>query len=125
MKPIGMSYPMRRGNMGYFENTFDTFSNERVKLINLLKTSEGERMMSPTFGIGINNFLFEPDTDVLKIKIDKYMRNKIALWLPLIVIESLDIILQQDNSSVNIKLQYSVKNIDNMYDVIDLQFNAT
>lgn len=49
MKALGMDYPIERGQQGYFNQTFDSLKNEKVKLINLINTIEGERYMQPSF----------------------------------------------------------------------------
>ncbi len=55
-KGIDLNYPIMKGNQGYFEQTFDTFDSERNKLINLISTWEGERVMQPKFGLGIQKY---------------------------------------------------------------------
>lgn len=124
MKSIGVSYPIQRGNTGFFEATYETFSNERVKLINLLKTQEGERLMNYKFGMNIKQYIFEPITDALVPKIDTHIKSKINYWLPLIEIQNLDVNVTEnrDRNIINIKLVYSVKNVPSIYDIIDLRF---
>ena len=38
MKPLGMNYPIEKGQQGYFEQTFESLENEKVKLKNLMLT---------------------------------------------------------------------------------------
>ena len=44
IKALGISYPIVKGNTGFFEQTFDTLSNVRSKLYILLKTDPAERV---------------------------------------------------------------------------------
>ena len=120
MKPIGMNYPIIDGNTGYFEQTYDSFSNERVKLINLMETMEGERPMNPLFGIGLHKYLFEPLDNALKTKIENEITKKITFWLPLVVILDLvvDILSNGDKNTINVSLKYTIQNYENYYDII-------
>lgn len=116
-----MSYPIQRGSDGYFEQTYDTFSNERIKLISLLNTVEGERLMQPLYGINIHKYLFDKhfDTDVIK----EYLINKIHTWIPLVIVESIEILDTNNTNILNIKLTYTVKNNTDVYDILEIQFN--
>ena len=44
-----------------------TFDQSRSNLKNLLLTKKGERVLQPNFGSGLQDLLFEPIDDELKI----------------------------------------------------------
>ena len=103
---IDMDLPIRKGNMGYFQQTFDTFDSERNKLINLMSTIEGEHVMQPKFGIGIQKYLFEQITSDLSSRLQGEIRNKVSFWLPNLQINdlSVDITTDVDRNKVSITI---------------------
>lgn len=127
MKGLGLNYPLQDGQQGYFEQTFDSMTNEKVKLSNLMNTIEGERYMQPSFGLGIQKYLFEQITPELSKKIDTEIRRKIAFWLPNLLINNLyvDIITDVDRNAVNVEIDFSLINDPNNYDVVTFTFTST
>jgi uncharacterized protein len=121
---IDMDYPINKGNMGYFQQTFDTFDSERNKLINLMSTREGERVMQPKFGLGIEKYLFEQITSDLSSRLQSEIRNKIGFWLPNLQINNLsvDIISGVDRNTVTITIDFSLKANPSAFDVVTFTF---
>ena len=58
-KPIGLTLPIRDGSNGYFEQSFDTLTQIRSNIINLLNTKPFERRFQPTFSSKLNTLVFE------------------------------------------------------------------
>jgi phage baseplate assembly protein W len=121
---IDMDYPIAKGNMGYFQQTFDTFDSERNKLINLMSTHEGERVMQPKFGLGIEKYLFEQITSDLSSRLQSEIRNKIGFWLPNLQINNLsvDIASGVDRNTVTITIDFSLKANPSEFDVVTFTF---
>ena len=124
MKGLGMNYPIESGQQGYFEQTFDSLTNEKVKLINLMNTIEGERIMQPSFGLGIHKYLFEQITPDISNKIETEIKKKIAYWLPNLVINKLyvDVLTDVDRNTINVEIDFSLENNPNDYDVVSFLF---
>jgi phage baseplate assembly protein W len=80
-KPLGLSLPLRLGDHGYFEQNYDTFSQIRTNIINLIRTRPGERRMSPTFGCRIHTTVFEPNTDLLPDIIENIIKEDVSNWV--------------------------------------------
>jgi len=121
---IDMSLPIQKGNYGYFQQTFDTFDSERNKLINLMSTLEGEHVMQPKFGIGIQKYLFEQITPDLSARLQSEIRSKIAFWLPNLQINNLtvDITTNVDRNTVNISIDFSLVSNPSEFDVVTFTF---
>ena len=119
-----MNYPIESGQQGYFEQTFDSLTNEKVKLINLMNTIEGERIMQPSFGLGIHKYLFEQITPDISNKIETEIKKKIAYWLPNLVINKLyvDVLTDVDRNTINVEIDFSLENNPNDYDVVSFLF---
>lgn len=126
MKPIGMNYPIQEGQQGYFEQTFDSLSNEKVKLKNLMRTIEGERYMQPSFGLAIYKYLFQQITPDLKSKIENDIRKKVQFWLPNLLINNLyvDITTDVDRNRINVEIDFSLVNNPDDYDVVTFTFEV-
>lgn len=83
MSPIGIVIPFRRGdNSGYFEQSFDTFTQKKMSIINLLRTKVGERRMQPTFGSRLWNLAFEQNIDTLPKIANTIVKEDISRWIP-------------------------------------------
>ena len=52
----------------------------------LVMTSPGERIMEPTFGVGIYNFLFELETDSTRMKIRDRINEQVNKYMPFVEI---------------------------------------
>jgi len=126
MKPLGMNYPVEKGQQGYFEQTYESLQNEKVKLKNLMRTIEGERYMQPSFGLAIYKYLFQQITPDLKVKIENDIRKKIQFWLPNLIINKLyvDITTDVDRNKVGVEIDFSLANNPDDYDVVTFEFSA-
>jgi phage baseplate assembly protein W len=80
--PIGITLPFRGGNSGYFEQSFDSLTQVKSNIINLLNTRQGERRMQPTFGTRLWNLLFEQNIDNLPEIASNVIKEDIAMWIP-------------------------------------------
>ena len=126
MKGLGMSYPIQDGQQGYFEQTYDTLQNEKVKLINLINTIEGERFMQPSLGLAIRKYLFEQITPDISKKIENDIRRKVSFWLPNLILNNvyIDIATDVDRNTIDIELDFSLVQNPQAYDVVSFTFTA-
>jgi phage baseplate assembly protein W len=84
--PIGITLPLRDGNSGYFEQSFDTLTQVKSNIKNLLNTRPGERRMQPTFGSRLWNLVFEQNTDTLPDIATQIVKEDISAWIPNVTI---------------------------------------
>lgn len=124
LKGLGINYPIKIGNQGPFQQTFFSLENERVKIIMLLNTIEGERFMQPTFGLNLHKFIFDPITSILKGQIEEHIKSKIKYWLPNVEILDLKINVTDniDRNYISGQLTFGLKNSDYNYDVITFNY---
>lgn len=80
--PIGITLPIMGGNSGYFAQSFDTLTQVKNNILNLLNTRQGERRMQPTFGTRLWNLVFEQNVDTLKEHAINIVSQDIATWIP-------------------------------------------
>tara|TARA_R100000773_G_C4121269_1_gene56624 strand:- start:106 stop:516 length:411 start_codon:yes stop_codon:yes gene_type:complete len=116
---IGVAFPLNDVNL--FNGT-DTFK-EQVKsnLINLLLTKKGERHMLPTFGVGLQDLLFENNIDLDLLK--ESITNQINVFIPEITLMNLETNYDGEHT-VFLKITYRL-NTDPLgeTDAIQLNFN--
>lgn len=100
--PIGITLPIQGGNSGYFAQSFDTLSQVKTNIINLLNTRQGERRMQPTFGTRLWNLLFEQNVDTLKDQAINIVNEDIASWIPNVTVTDITAdLLKSDEVTAN------------------------
>ena len=113
IKGLGIDYPIGKGNTGFFKQTLDTFTNVKSKINVLLRTMEKERPFNPDFGIGLHRYLFEPLTRELNIILEDKIRDKVAIYIPEVIITDLEINKNfndnVDNNELIIKISFALK----------------
>lgn len=106
--PIGISFPIRDGNVGYFEQSTDSFTAYRMNITNLLRTRQGERRMNPTFGSRLWTAVFDQNDDFVAKKVESIVSEDIAQWIPGITVSSVDVKYMNDDKSVNLRDIYKL-----------------
>ncbi len=91
---------------------FETLANQNLKM--LLFTSPGEKVMDVEFGVGVRQFLFEPNRSDTYSRLDSKIREQVNMYLPFIGIERIDFIVPEGNPdlfphTINLKLYYQIK----------------
>ena len=114
--PIGLSLPIRNAGVGFFEQTFDTFTQTKTNIINLLRTIPGERRMQPLFGCRLHKSVFEQNTEILPDYIKNIIKEDINNWVSNVSIDKIDVKFLKNEESVSpdsYKIYISVKFIVN------------
>ncbi len=109
----GITLPIKRGGNGYFEQAFTSFEQAKSNLKNLLLTKQGERIMQPQFGTGLEALLFEPMDSEFENKLTDVITQSVNYWLPYINIEQIDIEMtdeMKDRHIAHMKIQFTVGN---------------
>jgi phage baseplate assembly protein W len=130
LNPIGIILPIKKGNSGYFNQSFDTVSQVKSNIINLLRTRRGERRFQPFFGSGLINAIFEQNLkdspDILK----QIVINDINAWIPNITVIGVDLSLPNDDINnltdiytIHIQVKFMVNNVTDSVNLI-LQENT-
>ena len=106
--PIGLNFPLQRGNVGYFDQSMDSFTAYRMNIINLIRTIPGERRMNPAFGCRLWNFVFEPNDAFLPDKIGKVIKEDISIWVPGVTVTSVDVKYLENDTSTDLRDIYKL-----------------
>ena len=79
----------------------------------LFLTSPRERCMHPNFGIGLRQYLFEPDLPQIRILLENRIREQVATYMPYIKIVQIGFSSQFDQANeasnqLNLKFVYFI-----------------
>ena len=79
--PIGLTLPIQGGDNGFFDQSYDTLTQTKMNIINLLNTKQGERRFQPTFGCRLWNITFEQNIDTLSDIANNIISEDISMWI--------------------------------------------
>lgn len=106
--PIGLVLPIQNGNGGYFDQAYDTFTQKRMNIINLLRTRIGERRMQPLFGSRLWNIVFEQTTEMLPEIITNVITEDINRWIEGVNVKKVTVQVPQIDATTDYRDIYSV-----------------
>jgi len=112
-KFIGIKMPFGKsdGAEGYFSSHTLTSDSIKEDLILLLNTNRGERLMQPTMGINLNEFLFENMTEDSINIIKSELIDMLGIWMPFIKIHNLEILTDDslDSNKLLLNIQFIIQ----------------
>ena len=112
---IGVAFPLDETNM--FTGTPTTKEQVKNNLLNLLLTKKGERINHPSFGIGLQDHLFEQSID--NNSVYEQIHAQIQIYIPEITLVDANIDYDADNHTLTIKITYQF-NLDRTKDAISI-----
>tara|TARA_R110002020_G_scaffold234077_3_gene445919 strand:+ start:4357 stop:4725 length:369 start_codon:yes stop_codon:yes gene_type:complete len=78
----------------------------------LILTNPGERVMSPEFGVGIRQFLFENFQSDVYARIDSKIREQTSIYLPIISIRNIEFGTGGiEDNSLGVRIEYRIPDI--------------
>jgi phage baseplate assembly protein W len=118
---IGVRLPFNAP--GVFYSTFSTKDQLKYNLINLILTSQGERIDNPNFGTTLRAQLFNPMTEASFGDIEESIRDSVQLYIPEILINNVEFIQEPNNvsNSLTIKIIYQIL-ISGQTDTVTVNF---
>jgi len=107
---LSLIWPLNLGSDGFQSYTDEEITeaiHQTLKM--LLLTRKGEYPMDNNFGVGMSSYLFELNSPNLISNINYEVRNQIRLYMPYIVIKSLEFsVTDIDKNQLSMRLEYSV-----------------
>ena len=122
---IGITLPIQIGNMGYFQQSFDTLVQVKSNFLNLILTRKGERVHQPEFGCGIHDYLFEQLTPENIEGARLSVINAVERWMPFLELVQFQLNASPndlDNNRLQLYVGYRLKKNPNIRDTIILTF---
>jgi len=112
---------------GYTLNkTFAEMVSQNLKM--LILTAPGERIMDPEYGVGIRNYLFEPNHNPTYQEIETRIATQAAQYIPFIEIKTTifgpDEMEHADPNMFKLQIKYFIKPL-RIYDVVEIFFEDT
>lgn len=104
---LGLNYPIQRSNDGYFDKTFTTIEHTKANIINVLSTKRGERIARPDFGTKLEELLFEPMTEQLRIDIREEIERSVERFLSYVTITELEVRRDEDRQVAVVNLTFT------------------
>ena len=125
MSGISPKLPLEtNGTDGHFGLTKTVQEAAKQNLKNLILTSPGERVMDPSFGVGIREMLFEQNDQFARRKIFSRITDQVSFYLP--YIEIINILFNDaasdvslDPNSLAIRLEYRIIPLNDL-DLLDI-----
>jgi uncharacterized protein len=102
-----IDYPFHFDGRG---RTAQTGSEDHIRdmIEQVLFTSPGERVNRPTFGSGVMQLLFAPNSDALASATQLTVQGALQQWMgDLILVESVDV--ENEDATLRVRVQYVVR----------------
>lgn len=103
---IGVSIPFN--GKGVFNSTYDTKTQIKSNLFNLLLTNQGERLFNPLFGANIRKRLFEGISSTVEEDITNDILSSVEMYIPQIIINKIEVDANPDEHSIGITVDYQL-----------------
>ena len=97
MAGIGPKLPLKSGETDGFVLTKTIHENVRQNLKNLLLTAPGERVMDPSFGVGVRNYLFLQASEGVIGNLKSEIVKQVARYMPFLKV--IDVITNQPDQT--------------------------
>jgi phage baseplate assembly protein W len=105
---VGVNLPFNGPSV--FTSNYLTSQAIKNNLINYFLTNPGELPLNPTFGGGLRAFIFEQIAEDTFADLEQTINNQISNVFPNIVINSLEILKDEDTNTITVLLKYLVSN---------------
>lgn len=102
------NFPLRVDSKGSTSSTQSEVVHIRQLVEQILFTVQGERVNRPTFGTGVNQLNFEPNSDEIATATQLLISANLQQWMSdTILVEA--VVVTNDESTLNIVIQYVIK----------------
>ena len=109
MASLGLKLPIQYSSTDGFEmlKNFQRLLHQNFKM--LLLTNPGERVMAPTFGVGVRSYLFENANTNTLDSLRTRIYEQTTLYIPAIQIHDIDFSESDfDTNTLSVKISYSI-----------------
>jgi phage baseplate assembly protein W len=113
-----MAQPFRIDATGAVGFDFDPVRWAQGHILALCLTKSGERVMRPTYGVGLYNYVFEYNDPLVEAQMVQAIQNGVAMWEPTITINSCSLVPQAPFSGIfEVSIAFSVGSLPTQYTV--------
>ena len=114
MNNIGLSPKLPlTSNKIHYDMIFDVRESVKQNFKNLVLTAPGERIMLPDFGVGLRNYLFDLNKEVIFAEIKTSIEEQVDTYMPFLDIDSIDLMesAEQKEHVLALRIRYSIPDI--------------
>lgn len=104
MNNTGVAFPFRIDDLGGLASQTGD-DNLKAKILEVLLTAPGERVMLPEFGCGLRDLVFDPNNDVLAATTEYTINRALTRWLPQELLVQ-DVKISQDDGQLQVEVTY-------------------
>jgi uncharacterized protein len=113
---VGWPFPVKLAGGRLTYVAYEEDIEQAIQIV--LLTSRGERLMLPEFGAGLRDFVFEPNSDATRARIEVAVRTALVDWEPRINLERVEVTPGDDDDKPNLVLihvDYVVRATNSFY----------
>lgn len=104
---VGWSFPVIASDGEIATAAYEEDVREAILII--LQTNPGERVMRPTFGAGLRDFVFEPVNTTTMALIQTRVQGSLVDWEPRIDVQSVVVTVTGELNVLNVDIAYFVR----------------
>jgi hypothetical protein len=105
---IGLTFPLRKGQQGFFNSSKTSLEQSTHNVRNLLLTLPGERVGQPTFGSNLKAMIFEQMDEELPGRVEEEIRTAVETWLPYIEVHEVSVLTDDgDENKLFVDVRFS------------------
>lgn len=115
---FGVGLDFGKGQGGYMT----TLANKRLvfdDLKQILLTNPGERIFDPNFGVGIDRYLFEPNSTYTAQQIENVIKEQIKTYLPIVNLISVD--FEFADNALFIKVKFTIPDLSGQIELLNVK----
>lgn len=111
----------------YLKDLAAFYDVEAVKnsIVNAFLTAPGDKILSPTYGMDLRQYLFEPIDDFLIDILEDLISDQLPRMEPRITVENVEVVGFEDQNTITITLQINVPSLDIKGLSIKTELNST
>jgi phage baseplate assembly protein W len=85
----------------------------------IIKTSLGERVMRPAFGAGVNDFVFQSNSSLIRTQLVASIKQALLKWEPRITLTQVSASpVPEEPSQVLVSIEYTIKATNELFNVV-------
>mgnify|MGYP003149347336 FL=1 len=112
MSSLSVHLPLAYSELDGYEMNKDLKSLFRQNLKMLILTNPGERVMKPSFGVGLQQYLFQNFTQSTYAEIENRIRSQVKTYIPAIALGRIAFASPNvDNNQLQVSISFSIPNI--------------
>ena len=120
MSSLGVALPLELSDIDGFQmlKTIQALAKQNLKM--LILTDPGERVMEPSFGVGLKSYLFENFGTPTQSQIESKIREQIGIYMPAIQLRNIRFAAADaDSNTLGVSIEYAIPSIG-IQDLLEL-----